>query len=37
MGKKEFLEYIDELNENFVMLDIYIRKKIKNEYPELFI
>ena len=35
--KSELFEYIDELNENFVMLDTYIRKKLKNEYPELFI
>ena len=36
-NKREILEYIDELNENLVMLDMYIRKNLKNEYPELFI
>ena len=33
----EFNEYIEELKINLVMLDMYIRKKIRNEYPELFI
>ena len=36
-NKRELLEYIDELNENLVMLDMYIRKNLQNEYPELFI
>ena len=33
----EINEYIEELKGNLVMLDMYIRKKIRNEYPELFI
>ena len=36
-NKRELLEYIDELNENLVMLDMYIRKNLQSEYPELFI
>ena len=36
-NKRELLEYIDELNENLVMLDMYIRRNLQNEYPELFI
>ena len=33
----EFNEYIEELKINLVMLDMYIRKNLQNEYPELFI
>ena len=33
----EIKEYIEELKGNLVMLDMYIRKKLQNEYPELFI
>ena len=33
----ELNEYIEELKGNLVILDIYIRKKLQNEYPELFI
>ena len=35
--RRELFVYIDELNENFVMLDMYIRKILNNEFPELFI
>ena len=34
---KEYNECIEELKGNLVMLDMYIRKKIRNEYLELFI
>ena len=34
---KEYNECIKELKGNLVMLDMYIRKKLKDEYPELFI
>ena len=36
-SRKEINECIEELKGNLVMLDMYIRKKLKNEYPELFI
>ena len=36
-SRKEFNEYIEELKINLVMLDMYIRKNLQNEYPELFI
>ena len=36
-SRKEINEYIEELKGNLIMLDMYIRKKLKNEYPELFI
>ena len=34
--QNEFREYIEELNKNFIMLDMYIRKNLMIEYPELF-
>ena len=34
---KEYNECIEELKGNLVMLDMYIRKKLQNEYPKLFI
>ena len=34
---KEYKEYIEEIKINLVMLDMYIRKNLQNEYPELFI
>ena len=36
-SRKEINEYIEELKGNLVMLDMYIRKKLQNEYPEIFI
>ena len=34
--ENDFREYIEELNINFIMLDMYIRKNLIIEYPELF-
>ena len=34
---KEYNECIEELKVNLVMLDMYIRKNLQNEYLELFI
>ena len=36
-SRKEINEYIEELKGNLVMLDMYIRKKLKNEYSEVLI
>ena len=35
--KNEFIEYIEELNKKILILDMYIRKNLMIEYPELFL